>query len=457
MKSSESLERGFERAAQWSHRHHRVIAAAIVTLLLGTGVTAFGVAPMAPDAANLPKRLISEEVIPADWNSQVSAIDEFSFELTRNDLTRSSDTADTLLGRLNVTDAAAASFLRNNPTARRILQGRPGKMMKATAGELGELRELVVRFPTDDPAQAATHFTRLSVTRTDHGFESRVELAPLTSQVRLGTGTIQSTLFAATEDARLPDSVGTQLAEIFSSEIDFRRDLRRGDSFTVLYEALEADGEPIAWGQAAGRVLVAQFTNDAKTYEAAWFQEPGGKGAYFDLDGRSTRRAFLSSPVEFSRVTSGFAMRMHPVLQTWRRHLGVDLAAPTGTPVRTVGEGTVEFAGVQNGYGNVVFVKHSGERETVYAHLSRIGVHQGQRVGQGDLIGAVGATGWATGPHLHFEFRKGGEQLDPLQAARSSEGYTLSAAARTQFQAQALVWRSQLAAASGRQQFASAE
>jgi murein DD-endopeptidase MepM/ murein hydrolase activator NlpD len=202
---------------------------------------------------------------------------------------------------------------------------------------------------------------------------------------------------------------------------------------------------------------VAQFTNDGKSYEAAWFQEPGTRGAYFDLDGRSTRRAFLASPVEFSRVTSGFAMRLHPIHQTWRRHLGVDLAAPNGTPVRTVGDGTVEFAGVQNGYGKVVFVKHSGDRETVYAHLSRIGVRQGQRVSQGDLIGAVGATGWATGPHLHFEVRKNGSQLDPLQAARSSEGHTLSPAARTQFQAQALVWRSQLAAAAGYQQFARAE
>ncbi len=273
----------------------------------------------------------------------------------------------------------------------------------------------------------------------------------------MGGGTVESTLFAAIEDARLPDAVGNQLAEIFSSEIDFRRDLRRGDRFTVLYEALEADGEPIAWGEAAGRVLVAQFTNDGKTHEAAWFQEPGAKGAYFGLDGRSMRRAFLASPVEFSRVSSGFAMRMHPIMKTWRRHLGVDLAAPSGTPVRTVGEGVVEFAGVQNGYGNVVFIKHGGDRVTVYAHLSRLGVRQGQRVNQGDLIGAVGSTGWATGPHLHFEFRQGGEQVDPLRIARTSEGQTLSAAARTQFQAQALVWRAQLAAAAGSQQFASAE
>ena len=127
------------------------------------------------------------------------------------------------------------------------------------------------------------------------------------------------------------------------------------------------------------------------------------------------RRAFLASPMEFSRVTSGFAMRFHPILQTWRAHLGVDYGAPTGTPVRTVGDGVVEFAGVQNGYGNVVQVEHGNDRSTLYAHLSRIDVRKGQRVEQGQRIGAVGATGWATGPHLHFEFRVNGEHQDPLR------------------------------------------
>ena len=136
-----------------------------------------------------------------------------------------------------------------------------------------------------------------------------------------------------------------------------------------------------------------------------WFKDGDGKGAYFGLDGQSKQRSFLASPLEFSRVTSGFAMRMHPILNSWKQHKGVDYGAPTGTPIRAIGDGVVEFAGWQNGYGNVVQVRHGNERLTVYAHLSRIEVAKGQKVDQGAIIGAVGQTGWATGPHLHFEVK----------------------------------------------------
>jgi murein DD-endopeptidase MepM/ murein hydrolase activator NlpD len=180
-------------------------------------------------------------------------------------------------------------------------------------------------------------------------------------------------------------------------------------------------------------VLAAEFVNGGKAYEAVWYRGADGRGAYFDLRGQSKRRAFLASPMEFSRVTSGFAMRFHPILQTWRKHNGVDYAAPTGTPVRSVGEGSVDFAGWQNGYGNVVQIKHSNDRSTVYAHLSRIDVKKGQRIEQGARIGAVGSTGWSTGPHLHFEFRVNGNHQDPLRIAKASETLTLPAAARTEF------------------------
>ena len=156
------------------------------------------------------------------------------------------------------------------------------------------------------------------------------------------------------------------------------------------------------------------------------------------------RRAYLASPVEFSRVTSGFKMRLHPILQTWRAHLGVDYGAPTGTAVQTVGDGVVESAGWQNGFGNVVHVRHSNDRVTVYAHLSRIDVKKGQRVEQGQKIGAVGATGWATGPHLHFEFRVKGAHQDPRVIARASESLTLPGYAKGQFQQTALAARTQI-------------
>jgi len=234
-----------------------------------------------------------------------------------------------------------------------------------------------------------------------------------------------------------------QVADIFSADIDFHRGLRKGDRFSVVYEALEADGEPLR----TGRVLSVEFVNNGKTLNAVWFQEPGSKGGYYGFDGKSLTSSYLASPMEFSRVTSGFAMRFHPILNRWRAHLGVDYGAPTGTPVRTVGDGIVEFAGVQNGFGNVVMIKHNASDLTVYAHLSRIDVRHGQNVSQGQRVGAVGATGWATGPHLHFEFRVNGAHQDPIQVARRAQVQQLSAAARPAFDRMANSMRAQLTAA----------
>jgi murein DD-endopeptidase MepM/ murein hydrolase activator NlpD len=252
----------------------------------------------------------------------------------------------------------------------------------------------------------------------------------------MASGTISSSLFAATDDARIPDSVSSQLAEIFAGDIDFHRALRKGDRFSVVYETLEGDGEPLR----AGRVLSTEFVNGGKTFQAMWFQEPQAKtgqaprkGGYYTLAGESLKRAFLAAPLAFSRVTSGFKMRFHPILQVWRAHLGVDYAAPVGTPVRSVGDGVVEFAGVQNGFGNVVKVKHQNQTSTVYAHLSRINVHLGQAVAQGQDVGLVGMTGWATGPHLHFEYRVNGVYQDPQTIARRNDTVPVTAALKPVF------------------------
>jgi murein DD-endopeptidase MepM/ murein hydrolase activator NlpD len=270
------------------------------------------------------------------------------------------------------------------------------------------------------------------------------------ANARLASGSIQTSLFAATDEARIPDAVAIQIAEMFSSDIDFRRALRKGDRFNVVFEALEADGEPLR----TGRVLSAEFVNAGKAYQAMWFQPPGQdaqgiahKGGYYTLDGKSLRRAYLGSPLEFTRISSGFSMRFHPILQKWRAHLGTDFAAPTGTAARTVGDGVVSFAGSQNGYGNVVFIKHRNGHETVYAHLSKINVRVGQSVGQGTTIGLVGATGWATGPHLHFEFRVNGVQRDPMTIARQSETVPVPMAVLPMFKQLAAVVSSQLQAA----------
>jgi murein DD-endopeptidase MepM/ murein hydrolase activator NlpD len=243
------------------------------------------------------------------------------------------------------------------------------------------------------------------------------------------------------------------MVEIFSNEIDFGRDLRRGDRFNVVYETLEADGEPLR----TGRILSAEYVNGGKPYNAVWFQPAGSKGGYYSLAGESLQTQYLATPLQYSRVTSGFAMRMHPILNQWKAHLGVDYGAAIGTPVRTVGDGVVEFAGVQHGFGNVIIVRHNSTEETVYAHLSRIGVRAGQPVEQGQFIGAVGQTGWATGPHLHFEFRVNGKHQNPTLIAHRHEGSVLTAQLRPEFDRVAGMMRIQLAAAARETLLASAQ
>lgn len=440
------------RITHFAGRHPRTLTSVLVAGLMGFGVTAFGIAPLAPDAADLPRRLVTEIVTPEDIPSQLEALATHSLELYRNDLTRSADTADSLLTRLNVADVAAATFLRNDKTARKLLEGRAGKMVQVRTSESGELEELVARYPAEISEQFSTHFSRLRVSRVNGEFQAQVEVDKLESQVKLGSGTIRSSLFAATDESRIPDTVAIQMAEMFSTDIDFHRELRRGDTFSVIFEALTADGEPVTWNQAAGRVLAAEFVNNGRSYSAVWFQDSNGKGGYYGFDGESKRRAFLASPMEFSRVTSGFSMRMHPIHKVWRAHLGVDYGAPTGTPVRSVGDGVVDFAGRQNGYGNVVQIRHSNDRTTLYAHLSRIDVRKGQRVEQGARVGAVGATGWATGPHLHFEVKVKGQHQNPAVIAKNSEAVVLSAQAQAEFAVVARQFRQQLEVASANPQ-----
>ena len=448
LNSLDPIDRAFDTvAAQTRHfvaRHPRKIAAGISLALAGFGATAFGIAPLMPDAADLPQRLITEDVVQHGVASQLEALADHDLQLYRNDLTRSSDTADTLLRRLAVNDPQASAFLRTDPIGRKVLEGRSGKLVQVRINANGELDELIARYAASNPEQISTRFTRLRIERNESGLHASIETAPLSAQVRMGSGTVRTSLFAATDEARMPDAMATQLAEVFATDIDFHRELRKGATFSVVYEALTADGEPITWNAAFGRILAAEFVNDGKTYSAIWFKDSNGKGAYYGLDGQSKRRPFLASPMEFSRVTSGFAMRVHPIINTWKQHKGVDYSAPSGTPVRAIGDGVVDFAGWQNGYGNVVEIRHSNDRSTVYAHLSHIDVARGQRVEQGTHIGAVGATGWATGPHLHFEVKVAGVQQDPELLAKASESMAMTAAGRLQFAQLSRGFKSQL-------------
>jgi murein DD-endopeptidase MepM/ murein hydrolase activator NlpD len=415
--------------------------AAIVLSLAGGGALAIAGLDAALDIT--PVRSVLETVTAL---TQTSNSADKALLLFRSDLSRTNDTADTLLNRLGVSDARAAGFLRASTVARQNPLGRAARLVSVETNADHQLNRMTVRWAADGSDQ----FSRWVVTRVGDTFTEQLETAPLQVKQRLGSGTIQSSLFAATDDANIPDSVAVQLADIFAGDIDFHRALRKGDRFSVVYESLEADGETLR----AGRVVSAEFVNNGKTHQAFWFkdtQDNSKEGGYYNADGMSLRRAYLASPLAFSRVTSGFKMRFHPILQTWRAHLGVDYAAPIGTPVRSVGLGVVDVAGEQGGFGNVVMVKHANGHTTVYAHLSRIMVKRGQTVSQNQTVGLVGATGWATGPHLHFEFRVNGHHQDPLTMARKSESTEISAAAREQFKRQASLAKVDLAAAASLQ------
>ncbi|NDF79493.1 MAG: M23 family metallopeptidase [Betaproteobacteria bacterium] len=422
-------------------RHPQHVTAVLAAVLLGGGGGAFAVANLGPDAANLPVRTLVETLSTPNLDAQVAALEQQTLKLYRNDITRSSDTAESLLRRLGLVDADAAAFIRKTPEVRQALLNRAGRNVSVEANEQQQLLTLTTRWLKND---TDSQFQRMVITRdANNQFSVRTDTAPLTASVRMAGGTVNSSLYEASDEARLPDSVTRQLADVFSGQIDFHRALRKGAVFSVVYETLEAEGEPLR----AGRLLSAEITNDQKTYNAVWFQEPGQKGSYYTLKGDSLRRAFLASPMPYSRRTSGFGMREHPILHTQRAHLGVDYAAPIGTPVMSVADGVVVESGYQGAFGNMVIVQHNARQSTVYAHLSRMNVKRGQTIKQGDIVGAVGTTGLSTGPHLHFEFRINGRHVDPLTLAQQGSSEPISSAQRPQFNQRAESARAQLMAA----------
>ncbi len=312
------------------------------------------------------------------------------------------DTLDRIFRRLEL-DVADLARLRALPELRAQLDRLyPGESLKVVHRD-GELLELERQL---SPSET------LKVTRDAAGFETEVLENPLEKRVRTAQGVIRSSLFQATSDVGVGDNIALQLADIFAYDIDFVLEIQSGDRFVVTYEQIYQDGEYLKDGD----VLAVKFINDGREYRAVRFTNDAGKADYFTPDGRSLRKAFLRAPVAFSRISSRFnPTRRHPVLNRIRAHKGVDYAAPTGTPVRAAGEARVRFVGRQGGYGNVIELEHAHSIVTVYGHLSRFakGLKRGQRVAQGQLIGYVGSTGLATGPHLHYEYRVRGVHKDP--------------------------------------------
>ena len=247
----------------------------------------------------------------------------------------------------------------------------------------------------------------------DQSFSSQIVNYKLDALPVFKQGIIKSSLFEAAAAGKIPESVIMDLANIFGWDIDFSLDIRQGDQFGVVYNELYKDGVKIKSGQ----ILAAEFINNGKLYKAVYHTNPKGDGDYYDEEGKSMRKAFLRSPVKFARISSKFSLkRWHPVLSKWRSHKGVDYAAARGTPIRASGDGKIVLAGRKGGYGKAIFIQHGGRYRTVYGHLNNYakGISVGKKVKQGQIIGYVGSTGLATGPHLHYEFRVNGTHRNPL-------------------------------------------
>ena len=316
----------------------------------------------------------------------------------REDRLQRGDTFNGLLARLAIGGADTRQLLRQ----RSLQLLRPGTVVTAEVRAGGDRDGELVWL-----AFLSGRDTAVRIERAGQSLVASEQRAQIETRSVLKSAVIRSSLFAAADTAGIPDAVAIQLADVFGSDIDFHRELRQGDRFSVLYEMHSVDGQPLR----SGRVLAAEFSNQGRKYRALRFADN-----YYAPDGKNMRKALLRSPLELSRVSSGFGMRMHPLHKAWRAHQGVDYAAPAGTRVRSVGDGVVEFAGRQGGYGNLVIVRHDSRISTFYAHLKALGrgIRSGARVAQGDTVGLVGQTGWATGPHLHYEFRVAGAARNPL-------------------------------------------
>jgi len=397
------------RLSQTSRKTRIVAGGATALALCAFGATA--VAPIAQDASDVNVKSIAQDLQLPNLADQIAALQQDQQQFVHEERVRAGDSLGSLFTRLGIEDQQAQAFVRSDKLARSILGLKTGKRIQAETDENGLLLSLRATIADKD------NFKTVTVSRKGDKFSVSQGPAQLERRVEMRSRQITSSLYAATDanvdGGQIPDSIVNQIVEMFSTSIDFRGDLKRGDRFNVVYETFWQDGEMVR----TGRILAGEFINRGVAYQSVWYEDPAThQGGYYSLDGKSLKKAFLKSPVAFNRISSGFSMRMHPVLGVWKKHEGVDMAAPLGTPIRASGDGTVDFAGTSNGYGNLVVLKHWSNYSTAYGHMSRFtsGLHRGQHVNQGDVIGYVGATGWATGPHLHYEFRIGGQATDPM-------------------------------------------
>ncbi|NLD14901.1 MAG: peptidoglycan DD-metalloendopeptidase family protein [Gammaproteobacteria bacterium] len=326
--------------------------------------------------------------------------------LTRLVTVESGDTLSAIFGRLELGHSLLMSILDQDKNARQLTNLKLGQELLFTFDEQGQL---------DSISSQLSPLESVELTRNpETGRYSFAKHTRQTTQVETTvSGTIENSLLGATHAAGMPYSLALDMANVFAYDIDFARDLRTGDRFEVVYEQKMLDDQIVG----TGNILAARFTNKGKTLTAVRYVDKNGQRSYYNSDGTSSRRAFIRTPVDFSRISSKFNPgRKHPVLNKIRAHRGVDYAAPTGTPIKATGNGKIAFVGNKNGYGKTIIIQHGGKYRTLYAHMSNYakGMQNGSTVSQGQVIGYVGMTGLATGPHLHYEFHVNGTHVDPL-------------------------------------------
>ncbi len=274
---------------------------------------------------------------------------------------------------------------------------------------------------------------QLIINREENGFD--ISRIPIEYEMRTETvrGSIISSLFEAVSESGESAELAMILADIFAYDVDFIRDIRQGDTYQAVVEKRFREGTPAGYG----RILAAEFTNQGKSYQAFLFRDGKRPAAYYNAKGESLRTAFLRAPLAFSRISSGFTLRrFHPIAKTWRAHPAIDYAAPSGTPIMSVGDGSITQIGRKGGNGNYIKIRHSNGYETMYLHMSRFakGMRAGKRVAQGNVIGYVGSTGLATGPHLCFRMFKNGSPTNPNKV-RTAAAAPISKENRGSFQA----------------------
>ncbi|MFZ9391043.1 MAG: M23 family metallopeptidase [Betaproteobacteria bacterium] len=404
--------------------------------VLMAAITAFGLSGISEAESRVLSQKVAIEIKPEALEHQMKALAAHGLELTREDEVRKNDSFESLLERLGVEDRDARQYLRKDARTAAILRNSAGQTALVRTDLEGRLLRL----------QLLNKLDAWIVERTGEGqFTTRT--ARLGSEMRIEHRSVQvgRSFYGAMDEAGVPEAITEQVVTLFESDLDFRRQVSAGDIVRVIYENQLVGGRDIG----AYKLMAVRFEAGQKTYEALYFEHPETrKGNYYDAQGRSVKRGFLAEPLRYTRMSSGFTTyRLHPLFGDPRAHRGVDYAAPYGTPVRSVADGVVVSKGWSTGYGNTVEIKHNERYSTLYAHLSDYApkLVRGKNINMGEVIGFVGTTGWATGPHLHYEFRVNGRHVDPSRIiAENPQVPSLSGSALKNFEVAATDLRGRL-------------